>query len=563
MTVPCHADVLFLIVQYLQAMGLYSSSLVLQQESGVDVTWLRGVSHELALLRRWVFAGDVKRARALLKPLQSLDVVPNELVDARLALDELDVLLMKPQRDQDQSRLAQAKLKCFEKLVLLFRAPVGETESNVFKYVAMPKLQLVGLVRDAVLFHCQNSNATAKDCISVKCTVNGIDVVEVENMASLLFLDKPGGKNEHVPISSKPLTQSVDWSNKLHRRPHNPMAQSVSLSQTRWQEDNGEMEAMHNSHEGTESVKTKETADAAVGTEIMVADVAVGSEIMVADVAVGSEIKTIDASVGSEIETASVAVGSKVATADVAVDCVPEAVDIAVSCEPENGNEATTQTDLIALNQAEPEVHTVLKDLKDVDREDNQLQAPTKIDDTGGGNEEAGLGKQDNVPTQSDGSQQEHIMKDQEQVATASNTSGQRQETTIKETSALDQTAAVGISTSSSGNSVVQQTLKTSQKPVVSEPEILENPSKTTQLEQQDDIVRDIETPDQTGSGLLAEVLHVDNDASVGEKIPLHKSAPKHYSELMLDDISIGATSAPTIMVAISSSFVTVAPRFA
>ncbi|EGZ10348.1 hypothetical protein PHYSODRAFT_443985, partial [Phytophthora sojae] len=114
---PHHTDVLYLIAQYLQAKGLYSSSLALQQESGLDVTWLRGSSRELALLRRWVFEGDVQRARALLLPLQGLD-----------------------------------ELKCFERLVPLFRAPVDAEERDVFKYVAMPKLQLAGLIHDAVLF---------------------------------------------------------------------------------------------------------------------------------------------------------------------------------------------------------------------------------------------------------------------------------------------------------------------------------------------------------------------------------------------------------------------------
>ncbi|EEY59904.1 uncharacterized protein PITG_13053 [Phytophthora infestans T30-4] len=107
---PQHNDVLYLVAQYLQAAGLYASSLVLQEESGLDVTWLRGYSHEVALLRRWIFAGDVTRARALLQPLTTF-----------------------------------SDLKCFESLVPLFRAPVDTSESDVFKYVAMPKLQLKGL----------------------------------------------------------------------------------------------------------------------------------------------------------------------------------------------------------------------------------------------------------------------------------------------------------------------------------------------------------------------------------------------------------------------------------
>eukprot|EP00644_Phytophthora_capsici_P007440 jgi/Phyca11/112022/e_gw1.21.597.1 len=117
MSVPHHNDVLFLVAQYLQAKGLYASSLALQQESGLDVSWLYGSSREIALLRRWVFAGDVCRARALLSPLQGV-----------------------------------SDLRCFERLVRLFRAPVEKEESEVFKYVTMPELQLSALIHDAVLF---------------------------------------------------------------------------------------------------------------------------------------------------------------------------------------------------------------------------------------------------------------------------------------------------------------------------------------------------------------------------------------------------------------------------
>ncbi|KAL4123750.1 hypothetical protein PRIC2_009598 [Phytophthora ramorum] len=279
--IPCHPDVLYLIAQYLQARGLFASSLALQQESGLDVTWLRGSSRELTLLRRWIFDGDVDRARALLRPLQNDSVGPEEMEAALLALDELQVLVMKTLgggSTQERARLAKAKLKCFEKLVPLFRAPVDEMETDIFKYVAMPKLQLVGLIHDAVLFHRQNGDNTG-DCISVVCDVNEVQAADGEEEGGeLLLLEMPrdgesvGGCGLDVEGTDS-VARSVDWTSSRSRR-RNPMALSVSLRRRQWGEDEGDADTDEWTEEVEERLKegdersgtpdVKETVDVAV-----------------------------------------------------------------------------------------------------------------------------------------------------------------------------------------------------------------------------------------------------------------------------------------------------------
>ncbi|KAE8890454.1 hypothetical protein PF005_g9541 [Phytophthora fragariae] len=316
-SMPHHTDVLYLIAQYLQAKGLHASSLALQQESGLDVTWLRGASQELALLRRWVFDGDVQRARALLLPLQSLDEVPGELEAAQLALDELQVLMVQTRGEKSssfKSRLAGAKLKCFESLVPMFRAPVDADESDVFKYVAMPKLQLVGLIHDAVLFHRQSGDDTAQGCISVACSVNEYDKTDEKDGENdeMLLLDR-SVVVDHYSAEVDSAAHSVDWSSGRSRQ-QNSMALSMSLRTHQWMEDQGD--------EGSE-VDLKETVDVAVSCR--------------------PEIKeTADAAVSCRPEVKE--------TADAAVSCHPdikETAEIGVSCGANAWSEVATQTELL------------------------------------------------------------------------------------------------------------------------------------------------------------------------------------------------------------------------
>ncbi|ETO74831.1 hypothetical protein F444_09513 [Phytophthora nicotianae P1976] len=332
MAMPRHNDVLYLVAQYLQATGLYASSLALQQESGLDVTWLRGGLHEVALLRRWVFAGDVTRARALLQPLKSINEVSEEFTAALLALDELEILMKTQFRGDTQSRLAQVKLKCFEKLVPLFRAPVDVDESDVFKYVAMPKLQLVGLIRDAVLFHRQIGDGTARDCISVTSIGEDIASEEEHDGNEILLLDKRHNEvlieETAVVPEDQSVAHSVEWT-MWQKQQRNPMAFSMNLDRFQWQEDDSE---------GIDEdfiQDVKETADAAVSCEIDV-------KIMV------------DATVSCELDTKE--------TVDAGVNCAPEekkTADVAVSCGSDACSDVATQTESIPPLGEIVEEHTV------------------------------------------------------------------------------------------------------------------------------------------------------------------------------------------------------------
>ncbi|KAJ8569259.1 hypothetical protein ON010_g6003 [Phytophthora cinnamomi] len=356
---PHHTDVLYLIAQYLQAKGLYSSSLALQQESGLDVTWLRGSTRELALLRQWVFDGDVQRARALLLPLQSLDEVPHELQTARLALDELELLMVQTRAgitSRDKSRLARAKLKCFERLVPLFRAPVGGEESDVFKYVIMPKLQLVGLIHDAVLFHRQSGDYRAHDCISVACSVHEYDNTgeKDEGKDEPLVLDAPSDsvllrENDHYSTEIDSVAHSVDWS-RWRGRQLNSLALSMSLRKDQW------IEGQERDNQSDWEVDVKEAADAAVSCEL--------------------QIK----------ETADAAVSCRPEVKDMAVNCqqnIKENAEVAVGCGTNEWSEAATQTELLNLHQFDgvhiEEKCRVTKDGEIDEEAENQVESATSI----------------------------------------------------------------------------------------------------------------------------------------------------------------------------------------
>ncbi|KAL3665011.1 hypothetical protein V7S43_010186 [Phytophthora oleae] len=338
-SMPHHNDVLYLVAQYLQAKGLYASSLALQQESGLDVSWLRGSSREIALLRRWLFAGDVARARALLKPLQGLSDVSEEMKAALLALDELEVLVKTQSQRQERSRLAKGKLRCFDSLVHLFRTPVEKEESQVFKYVAMPELQLIALIHDAVLFHRQTGNDTARDCISVRCS--GYEAVtDRENEeCDLLLLDESSHDASAecaVALEAEGVTRSEEWPNwgKQHQ---NPMALSMNLSK------------LHIGGVGAEAELNcvpgvKKGVDAAVSCEID------RKETVDVAVSCGLDAKeTVDAAVSCGLDVKE--------TMDVAVDCKPvekQTSDVAVNCEPTEWRNGATQTDnLQYLDQKE------------------------------------------------------------------------------------------------------------------------------------------------------------------------------------------------------------------
>ncbi|KAG6954332.1 hypothetical protein JG687_00011860 [Phytophthora cactorum] len=380
---PHQNDVLYLIAQYLQATGLYASSLALQQESGLDVTWLRGSSHEVALLRRWIFAGDVTRARALLQPLTTLNDVSEELKAALLALDELEVSIKTQLRGATQSRLAQAKLKCFEKLVPLFRAPVDGDESDVFKYVTMPKLQLMGLVRDALQFHRQVGDGTARSCISLPCI--GEEVVE-QDESEILLLDEPHGEVSIEELAVAPEVLSVAHSMERamwQKRQRNPMALSTNLGRFQWLEDS------------EEEVDGRETADAAVSCEVYV------KEMIDAAVSCGLDIKE---------------------TADAGVNCTPEekeTVDVAVSCGPNEWSDVATQTgNLQQLDEKneEPALKEIGFDIaEETPSESNNL---IPVDETQvGGSERNNL---DAIETQNSFHEQQEDRHDQNQQVVVS-----------------------------------------------------------------------------------------------------------------------------------------------
>ncbi|KAL7686448.1 putative WD repeat-containing protein [Plasmopara halstedii] len=298
---PCHNNVLYLIVQFLETNGLYASSLALQQESGVDPSWLRGVSHEVALLRRWVFAGDVKRARALLLPLATVDFVSEELKTALSALNELDMVMKSELQDSMHSRLAQAKLNCFRKLVPLFRGPFSMEESDVQNYVAMPKDQLLGLIDDAIRLHRQKGENAAQNCITVAC--NSYDKVTVgreQEVSDILLIDTPHDVVASEENSIVSVGHSAEWMTLLKKQ-HNPIALSIQLSTSQWQGVGGYID-------GEDTKNEMSTADVAVSCEIdvkEVQDAAVNcglnvKELIDVGVSCRLESKTVDAAVNCE-----------------------------------------------------------------------------------------------------------------------------------------------------------------------------------------------------------------------------------------------------------------------
>ncbi|RLN20645.1 hypothetical protein BBJ28_00012469 [Nothophytophthora sp. Chile5] len=263
-----HADVLFLVTRYLQARGLFASALALQQESGVDCCWLRGGCRELALLRRWVFAGDVARVRAFLRPLRRLEAV-QELTEVDRALQELQ--LLQNDEETDAARLAAAKLRCFERLVPLFRAPIDPQERDVFKYVAVSDLQLLRLLDDAVRFHRVGGNDTATDCVSVDCGARSDGQEEQEGLemkrSSPLYLETPRTcSDERLLTEAGDLARSADWTRgRSHRQ--NPLALSMAVGGRQRREQDEEAEDEH----VVENVEERmaETVDVGVGCASM------------------------------------------------------------------------------------------------------------------------------------------------------------------------------------------------------------------------------------------------------------------------------------------------------
>ncbi|KAF0722665.1 hypothetical protein Ae201684P_004361 [Aphanomyces euteiches] len=65
-----HEEVLFLVVDYLRQKGLHHSAMVVQEESGIDMSWLCGPNSTVAQLREYIFAGQFKLAIDLVAPLQ-------------------------------------------------------------------------------------------------------------------------------------------------------------------------------------------------------------------------------------------------------------------------------------------------------------------------------------------------------------------------------------------------------------------------------------------------------------------------------------------------------------
>ncbi|GMF18824.1 unnamed protein product [Phytophthora fragariaefolia] len=344
-SMPHHTDILYLIAQYLQAKGLYSSSLALQRESGLDVTWLRGSSRELALLRRWVFDGDVQRARALLLPLQSLDEVPDEMQAAWRALDELEVLVVQSASEKEirKSRLARAKLKCFEKLVPLFREPVGIEESGVFKYVAMPKLQLARLIHDAVLYHQQGGGDTTRDCILVACNIGEYEDIP-EEIDDPLVLDNSQdsillGKNGYNSTEIDGVGHSVDCSSWRNQQ-QSPL--SMSLREHQWMGNQEYGENMQSDEEIIIPV-VRGTVDVAVSCK--------------------PEVKeTVDVAVSCKPEVKE--------TIDAAVSCHPaikETAEIAISCGPNEWSDMATQTELLNAEEEGNQAELGINELTAVD----------------------------------------------------------------------------------------------------------------------------------------------------------------------------------------------------
>ncbi|RLN75008.1 hypothetical protein BBJ28_00015414 [Nothophytophthora sp. Chile5] len=258
-----HADVLFLVARYLQARGLFASALALQQESGVDCCWLRGGCREVALLRRWVFAGDVARVRAFLRPLRRLE----ELAEVDRALQELQ--LLQSDEETDATRLAAAKLRCFERLVPLFRTPVDPQERDVFKYVAVSDLQLLRLLEDAVRFHRVGGNNTATDCVSVVCGVRSDGQEEQEELetkrSSPLYLETPRTcSDERLLTEAGDLARSADWTRgRSHRQ--NPLALSMAVGGRQRREEAEEEEAEDGPVVENVAEQMTETVDVGVG----------------------------------------------------------------------------------------------------------------------------------------------------------------------------------------------------------------------------------------------------------------------------------------------------------
>ncbi|GAB9472056.1 Wd40 repeat protein [Globisporangium polare] len=223
-------DLLFLIVKHLRLCGLSASAMALLRESEVDTAWLCGPSREMQLLREWVFAGDLARAKTLLQPLagaladeelrdamavigkqqlleafylrgsdggealpthkqrqaildelrtrrQELGVTEGELSQCMRALLGTEacgpILMVAAQgdspRDTPQWDVNEARMQCFERLVPFFRGDIG-LENDEHMYLAMAPTQLMALVQDGVTYNSKRAVPSGGmahlDCIS-------------------------------------------------------------------------------------------------------------------------------------------------------------------------------------------------------------------------------------------------------------------------------------------------------------------------------------------------------------------------------------------------------------
>jgi hypothetical protein len=281
-------NVLFLITQYLRDLGLSTTVAALLRESGVDPFWLCGPSREIALLREWIFQGEWAHVRAVLGPLR--DTLGERGLAAALAhvdkqalLEEFHFVstppcrrreiveyLLKPTthsaarlNKQEQHRyvrllnsdaslcggwsLDEARLRCFESLVPLFRDAIGDDDEES-KYLAMPQRQLVALLKDALLLHQERSGVGDHDIVTVVPVSDDAQLIEDESTASSLRLVEPENDISRLPPRDA-LAQSIDLSQYATRhqatapggsksyRSRNPLVMSMALPRSQRTKD--------------------------------------------------------------------------------------------------------------------------------------------------------------------------------------------------------------------------------------------------------------------------------------------------------------------------------------
>ncbi|KAF1328214.1 Wd40 repeat protein, partial [Globisporangium splendens] len=198
----------------------------------VDTSWLCGASHEMHLLREWVFAGDFGKARAFLKPLANvlteseyaaaLRVVETHQNMETLYGESMPLAHGHPGR-RGEWNVHEARLQCFEDLVPFFRGEI-EPEDDEYKYLVMPSEQLMCLLQDAATYNNRKLPATGAeplDCISIAYEAHRRMPLSSErtrsSKCSRVYLlcetqdDKPPEAARNV------LSKSTDWS-RMRRR---------------------------------------------------------------------------------------------------------------------------------------------------------------------------------------------------------------------------------------------------------------------------------------------------------------------------------------------------------